>query len=76
MVLAGWTGLEPAASGVTGQRYNQLNYHPKQSNKPLFTPAIQAVQVFFFREAVFFGGGLSISAWVGETGFEPVTLGL
>jgi integrase len=27
-VSAGWTGLEPAASGVTGRRYNQLNYHP------------------------------------------------
>ncbi len=26
---AGWTGLEPAASGVTGRRYNRLNYHPK-----------------------------------------------
>ena len=26
--LAGWTGLEPAASGVTGRRYNRLNYHP------------------------------------------------
>tara|TARA_B100001248_G_C27398264_1_gene467491 strand:+ start:48 stop:191 length:144 start_codon:yes stop_codon:yes gene_type:complete len=26
--MAGWTGLEPAASAVTGQRYNQLNYHP------------------------------------------------
>ena len=26
--VAGWTGLEPAASGVTGRRYNQLNYHP------------------------------------------------
>ena len=25
---AGWTGLEPAASGVTGRRSNQLNYHP------------------------------------------------
>ena len=29
--VAGWTGLEPAASGVTGRRYNQLNYHPKFS---------------------------------------------
>ena len=29
--LAGWTGLEPAASGVTGRRYNQLNYHPRFS---------------------------------------------
>ncbi len=27
-MLAGWTGLEPAASGVTGRRSNQLNYHP------------------------------------------------
>ena len=27
-VLAGSTGLEPAASGVTGRRYNQLNYDP------------------------------------------------
>ena len=26
--LAGETGLEPAASGVTGRRYNQLNYSP------------------------------------------------
>ena len=28
-VLAGSTGLEPAASGVTGRRYNQLNYDPE-----------------------------------------------
>ena len=28
MKMAGWTGLEPAASAVTGQRSNQLNYHP------------------------------------------------
>ena len=26
--MAGRTGLEPAASGVTGRRYNQLNYRP------------------------------------------------
>ncbi len=26
--LTGWTGLEPASSGVTGQHSNQLNYHP------------------------------------------------
>ena len=26
--MAGWTGLEPAASAVTGQRSNQLYYHP------------------------------------------------
>ncbi len=28
MKMAGATGLEPAASGVTGRRYNQLNYAP------------------------------------------------
>ncbi len=28
--MAGSTGLEPAASGVTGRRSNQLNYDPKR----------------------------------------------
>ena len=32
--MAGWTGLEPAASGVTGRRSNQLNYHPKMFARP------------------------------------------
>ena len=27
--MAGSTGLEPAASGVTGRRYNRLNYDPE-----------------------------------------------
>jgi hypothetical protein len=26
-LVAEWTGLEPATSGVTGQHSNQLNYH-------------------------------------------------
>ena len=30
-VLTGATGLEPATSGVTGRRSNQLNYAPKGS---------------------------------------------
>ena len=29
-MLAGSTGLEPAASGVTGRRSNQLNYDPNE----------------------------------------------
>ena len=29
MKMAGVTGLEPAASGVTGRRSNQLSYTPK-----------------------------------------------
>ena len=28
--MAGSTGLEPAASGVTGRRSNQLNYDPNE----------------------------------------------
>ena len=27
VVLAEWTGLEPATPGVTGRYSNQLNYH-------------------------------------------------
>ena len=30
--MAGTTGLEPAASAVTGQRSNQLNYVPSSSS--------------------------------------------
>ena len=29
-LMAGVTGLEPAASAVTGQRSSQLNYHPSR----------------------------------------------
>jgi hypothetical protein len=32
--MAGSTGLEPAASGVTGRRSNQLNYDPEQEHDP------------------------------------------
>ena len=38
MFMAGWTGLEPAASGVTGRRYNQLNYHPIKQKKLIHDP--------------------------------------
>ena len=32
VVVAGVTGLEPAASGVTGRRSNQLSYTPTKNN--------------------------------------------
>ena len=32
-MLAGSTGLEPAASGVTGRRSNQLNYDPAKKRR-------------------------------------------
>ena len=31
-MVAEWTGLEPATSGVTGQHSNQLNYHSALSS--------------------------------------------
>ena len=31
-LLAGSKGLEPSASGVTGRRYNQLNYDPEMNS--------------------------------------------
>ena len=34
IVTAGSTGLDPAASGVTGRRYNQLNYDPVRLPRP------------------------------------------
>ena len=43
MELAGSTGLEPAASGVTGRRSNQLNYDPEEL-MPL-TAACQGVRL-------------------------------
>ncbi len=33
--MAGWTGIEPATSDVTGRRSNQLNYHPTNGNEQL-----------------------------------------
>jgi hypothetical protein len=39
--LAGPMGLEPTPSGVTGRRYNQLNYDPKKS-------FFQPICTFFF----------------------------
>jgi hypothetical protein len=33
--MAGTTGLEPAASAVTGQRSNQLNYVPAARDQQL-----------------------------------------
>ena len=45
--MAGVTGLEPAASGVTGQRSNQLSYTPN----PIFTedPGAYARAIVYVR---------------------------
>jgi hypothetical protein len=43
--MAGATGLEPAASGVTGRRSNQLSYAPKgrEAGIKTGTPLVKAV---------------------------------
>jgi hypothetical protein len=38
--MAGTTGLEPAASAVTGQRSNQLNYVPSFTNAARYSIAM------------------------------------
>jgi hypothetical protein len=68
--MAGWTGLEPATSGLTGQRSNQLNYHPirnaeLKAEKDIRTPAL----LFLISEFHF----IYDKKMVGGTGLEPVT---
>ena len=82
--MAGSTGLEPATSGVTGQRSNQLNYDPARvtSNCELQRrlqtanfklDAVAAVQ----SERSVRSSKLEVrSSMVGGTGLEPVTAGV
>ena len=67
--VAGSTGLEPAASGVTGRRSNQLNYDPAQTfecnRKSATRSSVFAVVRRPQRRAV-----------VGGAGFEPATTGV
>ena len=65
--LAGPMGLEPTPSGLTGRRYNQLNYDPvSKLFYPLWKPEAalrdpqRALSVFH-------------NSLVGGTGLEPVT---
>ena len=50
LVWAGATGLEPAASGVTGRRSNQLNYAPARVG-------VYQNGLFFSNAGPLFGGG-------------------
>ena len=53
--MAGTTGLEPAASAVTGQRSNQLNYVPREGklieakDRCGLTDSVRAEIVSYFR---------------------------
>ena len=52
-------GLEPTPSGVTGRRYNQLNYDPACS--------------LYLNPSHLVYGRLYLILLVGGTGLEPVT---
>ena len=58
LVLAEWTGLEPATPGVTGRYSNQLNYHSLVLQNPY---------------CLYFDRLLFLTRLVGAEGFEPPT---
>ncbi len=64
--MAGLTGLEPAASGVTGRRSNQLNYNPM---KPTASVVLGEHKSHSRNEKNEPPEGVG----VGGTGLEPVT---
>ena len=45
LVLAEWTGLEPATPGVTGRYSNQLNYHSLMLQKPHYLKLGQLISL-------------------------------
>ena len=72
--MAGWTGLEPAASAVTGQRSNQLNYHPPKGN---FRSQIADLGLIDRScHSLDLESTISTGKLVGGTGLEPVTAGV
>src|SRR5581483_2289718 len=76
-IPAGWTGLEPAASGVTGRRYNQLNYHPSGDVlRSLRLFSFSSLSAYRFRRSVTPSSSLLLFVFVGGTGLEPATAGL
>ena len=62
-MMAEWTGLEPATSGVTGQHSNRLNYH---SAEPRMIQPVRGRRKHGSRK----------HPVVGAEGIEPPTLSL
>ena len=90
--VAGPTGLEPATSGVTGQRSNQLNYDPAMGNAkcerntgqpaglPAVVPNVNSAGLPAVVANVNAAGLPAVAPkarrLVGGTGLEPVTAGV
>ena len=87
--MAGVTGLEPAASGVTGRRSNQLSYTPygedygcvcsmdfavsNPKNTLKTTPSEKAMKKQAKRPVSVVGNHICAGLMVGGEGFEPPT---
>jgi hypothetical protein len=72
--MAGATGLEPATSGVTGRRSNQLSYAPAASTQA-GTPTPPTGECQANASPTEPGSGLKrLRAVVGDDGLEPPTL--
>jgi hypothetical protein len=65
LLLAEWTGFEPATPGVTGRYSNQLNYHSKKERKLYHKITIVLKQFFVF--------SINIVTLARLAGFEPTT---
>jgi hypothetical protein len=63
LVWAGATGLEPAASGVTGRRSNQLNYAPAQGTMEFIKRGWPFLTFVALPGALFGGGGIGVLSW-------------
>ena len=66
--MAGATGLEPATSGVTGRRSNQLSYAPAALDLQRALLPFPPRGVKHARRC-----GLRLVGMVGDEGFEPPT---
>ena len=75
--MAGSTGLEPAASGVTGRRSNQLNYDPNGAITQWVNGEFGNWCIAFTNSPIFQNHQTARhQPVVGGTGLEPVTAGV